>query len=175
MAGPHQADNAALAVAMLRYQNAITVPESALAAAMEWTRWPARMQRLAKGPLTDLLPEGTDVWLDGGHNVDAGLAVAAHFATDDRRIHLITGMLANKDPSAIIAPLSEKIASISVLPIAGHDHHDASAFGLKAISAPEIDQAIQSLKINSDREIVLIAGSLYLAGEVLKANNQIPE
>ena len=175
MAGPHQAENAALAVAMLRHQNAITVPESALAAAMEWTRWPARMQQLAKGPLTDLLPTDTQVWLDGGHNVDAGLAVAAHFTTDDRHIHLVTGMLSNKDPAAIIAPLANKLASITVLSIAGHDHHGAAAFGPKAISAPNITKAIQSLTVDPKSQIVLIAGSLYLAGEVLKANNQIPE
>ena len=175
MAGAHQAENAALAVAMLRHQSAINIPESAMAAAMEWTRWPARMQRLARGPLTELLPAGTEVWLDGGHNVDAGLAVAAHFAADNRRIHLVTGMLSNKDPSAVIAPLSEKLLSITVLPIAGHDHHDAAAFGPNAIAAPDITKAIQSLTIDPDHEILLIAGSLYLAGEVLKANNQIPE
>ena len=175
MAGPHQAENAALAVAMLRHQNAITVSESALSAAMEWTRWPARMQRLAKGPLTDLLPDGTEVWLDGGHNVDAGLAVAAHFAADNRRIHLVTGMLSNKDPSAIIAPLSEKLVGITVLPIAGHDHHVTAAFGSIAAAAADITEALVSLTIDPEQQIVLIAGSLYLAGEVLKANNQIPE
>jgi dihydrofolate synthase / folylpolyglutamate synthase len=175
MAGPHQTENAALAVAMLRYQNVISVPESALAAAMEWTRWPARMQRLAKGPLTDLLPDGADVWLDGGHNIDAGLAVAAHFAADNRRIHLVTGMLANKNPSAIIAPLSDKLASITVLPIAGHDHHNVAAFGPSANAVSDITKAIQSLTIDPEREFILIAGSLYLAGDVLKANKQIPE
>ena len=174
MAGPHQADNAALAVAMLRHQNAILVPESAFAAGMEWTRWPARMQRLAQGPLTDVLPSGTEVWLDGGHNVDAGMAIAAHFATDDRRIHLVTGMLANKDPSAIIAPLAEKLASIIVLPVPGHEHHSAAAFGANAKAADDMIDAIRSLSIDPAQEILLIAGSLYLAGDVLKANNQIP-
>jgi dihydrofolate synthase / folylpolyglutamate synthase len=174
MAGPHQADNAALAIAMLRHQNAITVPDSALAAAMEWTRWPARMQRLSDGPLTALLPDGTEVWLDGGHNVDAGLAVATHFADDNRRIHLVTGMLANKDPSAIIAPLAAKLASITVVPVEGHDHHGAAAFGSTAKAAADLIDAIGSLTIDQDQEILLIAGSLYLAGEVLTANNQIP-
>ncbi len=175
MAGRHQAENAALAIAMLRHQNAVTVPESALAAAMEWTRWPARMQRLGEGPLTALLPDGTEAWLDGGHNLDAGRAIAAHFAADNRRIHLVTGMLSNKDPAAIIAPLSEKIVSIIVVPVAGHEHHSASAFRTNAKAAKDLDGAIQSLDIDPDLEILLIAGSLYLAGEVLKANNQIPE
>ncbi len=175
MAGAHQADNAAVAIAMLRHQHAITIPESALAAAMEWTRWPARMQKLASGPLTALLPKGTDVWLDGGHNIDAGRAIAAHFADEKRRIHLITGMLVNKDPSAIIAPLKEKLSSITVLPVPGHDHHGVEAFGLTAQAATSFDEAFQRLKIDPAKEIILIAGTLYLAGEVLALNDQIPD
>jgi dihydrofolate synthase / folylpolyglutamate synthase len=175
MAGPHQADNAALAIAMLRHQSAITIPESALAAAMEWTKWPARMQRLAGGPLTALLPAGSEVWLDGGHNVDAGLALAKHFDRETRRIHLVTGMLANKNSASIIAPLAERLASITVLPVPGHEHHGVEAFGPDAKAAADIPSAIASLTVNPEREIVLIAGTLYLAGEVLKANSQIPD
>jgi dihydrofolate synthase / folylpolyglutamate synthase len=175
MAGPHQADNAALAIAMLRHQSAITIPESALAAAMEWTKWPARMQRLADGPLTALLPAGSEVWLDGGHNVDAGLALAKHFERETRRIHLVTGMLANKNPASIIAPLAERLASITVLPVPGHEHHGVEAFGPDAKAAADIPSAIASLTVDPEREIVLIAGTLYLAGEVLKANSQIPD
>ncbi|MFM2409508.1 MAG: hypothetical protein RL481_336 [Pseudomonadota bacterium] len=174
MAGPHQADNAALAIAMLRHQSAVIVPESALAAAMEWTRWPARMQRLGKGPLMALLPDDAEVWLDGGHNVDAGLALARHFEGETRRIHLITGMLANKNPAAIIEPLKAKLASITVLPVRGHEHHGVEAFGHTAVAAPDIGTAFGRLAVNPSAEIVLIAGTLYLAGEVLKANNQIP-
>jgi dihydrofolate synthase/folylpolyglutamate synthase len=174
MAGSHQADNAALAIAMLRNQSAIEVPEAALAAAMEWARWPARMQRLGKGPLTDLLPEGTEVWLDGGHNADGGRAIAAHFADEKRQIHLVTGMLANKNPMAIIAPLTEKLASITVLPVPGHEHHGVEAFGNGAVAAPDIVNALQSLKVDPALQIILIAGTLYLAGGVLKANGELP-
>jgi dihydrofolate synthase/folylpolyglutamate synthase len=173
MAGPHQADNAALAIAMLRHQRAVSVTEGALAAAMEWTKWPARLQRLVSGPLTALLPEGSEIWLDGGHNVDAGLALARHFEAEPRRIHLITGMLANKNPAAIIKPLAGKLASITALPVSGHDHHPPEAFGDSATSASNIVEAIGRLKVDPEREILLIAGTLYLAGEVLKANNQI--
>lgn len=174
MAGPHQADNAALAIAMLRHQSAIAVPESALAAAMEWTRWPARMQRLAKGPLTNLLPEDTEVWLDGGHNADAGRTIAKQFADSGKRIHLIIGMLANKDPQSIIAPLKTHLASITALPVPGHEWHPATAFGADAKAADTVSEALAGLTIQpGDR--VLIAGSLYLAGEVLKANGQLPD
>jgi dihydrofolate synthase/folylpolyglutamate synthase len=174
MAGSHQADNAALAIAMLRHQSAITVPESALAAAMEWTKWSARMQRLGAGPLTAMLPEGTEVWLDGGHNVDAGLALARHFESETRPIHLIIGMLANKDPAAIIAPMNNRLATITALPVPGHEWHPASAFGDAASEAQNVTDAVAQLQPAPD-EIVLIAGSLYLAGEVLKANDQIPD
>jgi dihydrofolate synthase / folylpolyglutamate synthase len=173
MAGPHQADNAALAIAMLRHQSAITVPESALAAAMEWTKWPARLQRLALGPLTARLPAETEFWLDGGHNADAGAALARHFAPDDR-IHLVIGMLANKDPMAIIKPLGDRIISICAVPIAGHDHHEADAFGPDAMGKGDVETAVSAIFLEPDAK-VLIAGSLYLAGEVLKANNQVPD
>jgi dihydrofolate synthase / folylpolyglutamate synthase len=175
MAGPHQTDNAALAIAMLRHQSAIPVPESALAAAMEWTKWPARMQRLGAGPLAALLPLGTEIWLDGGHNVDAGLALARHFEHETRRIHLITGMLANKNPASIIEPLKAKLASITVLPVPGHEYHGVEAFGPDAVAATDIEAAFAALKVNPASEAILIAGTLYLAGAVLKANNQIPD
>jgi dihydrofolate synthase / folylpolyglutamate synthase len=175
MAGPHQADNAALAIAMLRHQSAIAMPESAIAAAMEWTKWPARMQRLIPGPLTALLPKSTEVWLDGGHNADAGLALARHFESETRRIHLVTGMLANKNPAAIIEPLTAKLASITVLPVPRHEHHGVEAFGKMAAAAPDIETCFQRLTVDPAAEIVLIAGTLYLAGAVLKANNQIPD
>jgi dihydrofolate synthase / folylpolyglutamate synthase len=174
MAGPHQADNAALAIAMLRHQSAITIPDAAMAAAMEWAHWPGRMQLLSAGPLTALVP-GVEVWLDGGHNVDGGHAIAAHFASEKRRIHLITGMLANKNPAAIIAPLRDKLASIIVLPVPGHAHHGVEAFGTDAVAAPDIAAAFALLKIDPAKDIILIAGTLYLAGAVLQANGQTPD
>jgi dihydrofolate synthase/folylpolyglutamate synthase len=162
---------------MLRHQKAIAITESALASAMTWARWPGRMQLLSEGPLTALVP-GADIWLDGGHNVDGGRAIAAHFEGEKRRIHLITGMLANKDPSAIIAPLLDKLASITVLPVPGHEHHGVDAFQMKGAPLPvpenDVEQALKMLSIDPASEIILIAGTLYLAGGVLKANGEIP-
>src|SRR3546814_17922768 len=86
------------------------------------------MQHLGAGPLTALLPEGTEIWLDGAHNIDAGLALARQFKGEPRRIHLITGMLAHKDPAAVIAPLADRLASLTVVLVPGHDHHGAAAF-----------------------------------------------
>ena len=137
--------------------------------------WPARMQRLGAGPLAALLPGGTEIWLDGAHNVDAGLALARQFADEPRRVHLITGMLANKDPAAIVAPLADRLASLTVVPVQGHEHHGAAAFGADAKAAASVADALSDLAVDPAREIVLIAGSLYLAGEVLSANLQFPD
>ncbi|MFC4292328.1 bifunctional folylpolyglutamate synthase/dihydrofolate synthase [Sphingorhabdus arenilitoris] len=180
MAGEHQSDNAALAIAMLRHQSAVRLPDAAYAAAMEWAFWPARMQRLSGGMLTLQLPPVAGVWLDGGHNRQGGEAIAAYFdSAAPRSIHLITGMLANKDPGAIIEPLLPKIASITVVPVPGHDHHPASAFeaaaqGLPVASAIDVIAAMASLSPKRT-DSVLIAGTLYLAGEVLRLNGQEPD
>jgi dihydrofolate synthase / folylpolyglutamate synthase len=180
MAGPHQADNAALAIAMLRHQSAVNVPESAMAAAMEWTKWPARLQRLGPGFLTAHLPPLAGIWLDGGHNADAGLALQNHFAeAPPSSIHLVIGMLSNKDPAAIVAPLLPKLATISVVPVPGHEFQSPDAFAAASGSlpvTPAIDAASALAAIVPKRsDSILIAGSLYLAGEVLKLNGQEPD
>ena len=177
--GEHQTTNAALAVAMLRHQHALVIGEPALALGLERARWPARLQLLGSGPLTALLPAGTACWLDGGHNPDAGQALARHFQPAGPRIHLVIGMLANKDPAGLLGPLGRQLASVTVVPVPGHDWHDREAFAqIPGIPAPstaaDVPEALASLSPAED-EIVLIAGSLYLAGSVLRANGEVPE
>ncbi len=183
MIGAHQADNAALAIAMLRHQNAIHIPEAALAAAMEWTRWPARMQTLSAGPLTDKLPTGSTVWLDGGHNPDAGAAIAKTLE-DGPPVHVIIGMLMNKDALGFLTPFAHKIESLFAVPIAGHEHHDPkdlcdwaqnSLKITKARHANSVTDAIEQLAARQASAHILICGSLYLAGEVLRLNDQSPD
>lgn len=183
MTGSHQADNAALAVAMLRHQNAVTVPESAFSAAMEWTRWPARMQLLGPGPLTELLPDGSMVWLDGGHNPDAGAAIAKAIENGPA-VHVIMGMLKNKDAIGFLKPFAHKIASLHAVPITGHEHYeplDLADLVKTCLSVPlagttdNAAVALARLADGSNPLNVLICGSLYLAGEVLRANDQIPD
>ena len=181
MAGPHQVDNALLAIAMLSHQKEIVVPEAALKAAMGWAEWPARLQRLEPGPLTTLLPSGTEIWLDGGHNVLAAEALAAHFADGDG-IHLIMGMLQDKDARGFLAALPD-VRSAVFIPVEGHAHHApetlreiAGEMGISAKAAPNIETAlayIADTARDSARPIVL-AGSLYLAGEVLRLNDNVP-
>ena len=172
--GAHQADNAALAVAMLRHQDKVAVSSEAMAKGIRGAAWPARLQLLGGGPLTRLA-SGRKIWLDGGHNPDAGTAIARFF-TDARPLHLVIGMLANKDPGAIVAPLAGKLASLSVVPAPGHDAHPPEEFAahsnLPVSSFPDVEAALSALPPEGD---VLIAGSLYLAGEVLRLNQQVPE
>lgn len=165
--GMHQAENAALAVAMLRHQDFVTVSRSAMATGIREARWPGRLQRLASGPLTG----SREVWLDGGHNSDAGAMLARHFA--GQRVHLITGMLANKDPAALIGPMLPSLASVTAVPVPAHEHHPAGAFGRQVASAPDVPSALAALP--EDGLSVLIAGSLYLAGEVLRLNAELPD
>jgi len=178
LVGAHQADNAALAIAMLRHQTAVKISDAALKAAMGWAQWPGRMHFLIAGPVTHLLPSDAEVWVDGGHNVSAGLALAKHFADYAAgSIDLVIGMLSNKDPAAIITPLHEKLASVTVVPVPGHDSHaagDYPAADAPVTEASDITAALRSVTLGPGKT-VLIAGSLYLAGEVLKANEQVPD
>jgi dihydrofolate synthase/folylpolyglutamate synthase len=153
LAGPHQPENLALAIAMLRHQNRLTIPVEAYRAAAETTTWPARMQRLGKGPLTDLLPEGSELWLDGGHNQAAGESVAATLRQillregQARKARLVLGMLSNKDPAGLLAPFAGLADTLHAVPVPDHEHHD-----------PE--------------SLAVIARTI--AGEVLTANGQPP-
>lgn len=183
MAGDHQSANLALAIAMLRAQERVAVSHEAVAAAATRTTWPARMQRLRAGPLTAAFGPDTPVWLDGGHNPAAAGAVAATLgaALDGRKARLVVGMLANKDAAGFLAPIAAHAASLTAVPIPGHDHHAPDALariardlGLMATSAPDLDSAIAALGVERDSPVAIL-GSLYLAGQVLQANDELPE
>jgi dihydrofolate synthase/folylpolyglutamate synthase len=185
--GAHQAMNAALAVAMLRAQRSVTVPEAALRAAIGWADWPGRLQRLAPGPLAAILPKGSELWLDGGHNPAAARAVADFFrghVPSDRPFHIVLGLLANKDMQGVLKPFANRAATLHSVPVPGHAHHApadlataARGSGLNALIAADVESALGWIARHADRgrpPIVLILGSLYLAGEVLRSNGQVP-
>jgi dihydrofolate synthase/folylpolyglutamate synthase len=187
LAGAHQAMNAALAVAMLRHQRQVPVAEPALRAAMGWADWPARLQRLGPGPLTDLLPPGAQLWLDGGHNPAAARVVADFFrghVPSDRPFHIVLGLLSNKDSTGVLKPFANRSATLHAVPVPGHPHHSAAdlaaaarAAGLASLAEPDVQSALGWIARHADRErppIVLVMGSLYLAGDVLRANGQVP-
>ncbi|MFN3231420.1 MAG: bifunctional folylpolyglutamate synthase/dihydrofolate synthase [Alphaproteobacteria bacterium] len=174
LAGPHQRDNASVAVATLTGLG-ITLEAEALARGLVSVEWPARLQPIDRGPLYDLLPEGASLWLDGGHNGEAALAIADTFK--GRRVHLVVGLMANKDIDAFLSALAPIAASLTAVPIPGESAHDpehlvqqVSAIGLQASARPDVREALKSL---GDGD-VLICGSLYLAGQVLDASGLQP-
>lgn len=186
LAGAHQVQNAALAFAMLRHQSAVPLSDAALKAAPLWAHWPARLQRLDHGPLLALLPAGATAWLDGGHNAGAGEAISAFFTPDrleGHKLHLVIGMLANKDVDAFLAPFAGRIAHIHALPVPGHDHHPAERFaaiaahwGIGCTAHADAQCAIAAIAAQGDpAPKLLIGGSLYLAGEILRLNAQLPD
>ena len=171
LGGAHQRRNAALAVAMIRRQSVLDVPDAALRAGLAGATWPARLQRLCAGPLRDLLRPEAELWLDGAHNPAAARAVADFFAEEKRPLHLIVGLLANKDADGVLEPFRGRASRIQAVPVPGHDHHSAEA--LNAEPAPDVAEALRVIPPEGP-PVVLIVGSLYLAGEVLKANGQPP-
>ncbi|MES2021603.1 MAG: folylpolyglutamate synthase/dihydrofolate synthase family protein [Pseudomonadota bacterium] len=191
LAGPHQPENLALAIALLRHQSALAIPPEAYSAAARHTRWPARMQRLHAGPLTALLPPGSQLWLDGGHNPAAAAAISAtldaiaHPGVGRSEVHLVLGMLANKDPAGLLAPFARVATTLHAVPVPSHEHHAPAALaaiahdlGLAAHTAPDVATALLDITEIADPAeppIVLILGSLYLAGEVLSANDEAPD
>ncbi len=176
--GRHQAMNAALAVAMLRHQGKLNIPASALTAAMGWADWPARLQHLAPGPLV----ANGDVWLDGGHNPSAARHIATfakrHFA-DGKPLHLIFASLATKDPAGMLVPFTGIARQVHTVPIPDHACFSpddlaeiAAELGFRAEPHDVLEQAFAAIPPEAR---VLIFGSLYLAGAVLAANDQMPD
>ncbi|VVT12918.1 bifunctional folylpolyglutamate synthase/dihydrofolate synthase [Erythrobacter sp. EC-HK427] len=177
--GAHQADNAALAVAMLRHQDAVPVSDEALAAGIRAATWPARLQTLRPGPLTELAGE-RPVLLDGGHNEDAAGALARHLATLGAPVDAIIGMIKTKDARAFLRVIAPHVRSLTAVPVSGHDGVEpeemaamAREVRLTAEAALELTAAVEAQAGRSGT--LLIAGSLYLAGEVLRLNREWPQ
>jgi len=167
LAGAHQRRNAGLAWAMLWAQNRIAIPHAAFVRAVGQARWPARFQQLRNGPLT----KGKATWVDGAHNAAAAAALAGILA-ERGPMHVVLGILANKDADAIVTALRPFALSLTFVPVPDHAHHDpaelARRFGGRASSS--VEQALADLP-----EPRLVAGSLYLAGAVLAANDEVPD
>ncbi|MFN3434909.1 MAG: bifunctional folylpolyglutamate synthase/dihydrofolate synthase [Sphingomonas sp.] len=182
LVGPHQSRNLALAIAMLRHQGAIVLPEAAMRAAADWAQWPARMQRLGDGPLRARLPAGSELWLDGAHNPSAARPVARALRSiaAGRPVTLVTGMLANKDARGVLQMLAPALSRLIAIPVPGHAHHAPAALvamaqdlGVPATTAAGLGEALDRAAEDATGT-VLIAGSLYLAGEALTLNDELP-
>ena len=180
LVGAHQSQNLALAIAMLRHQGAVHVPEAAYRAAADWAHWPARMQRLSPGPLAVRLPDGSELWLDGAHNPSAARPVARALRTiaRGRPVTVVLGMLANKDADGVLRQLSSVADRVIAMPVPGHAFHApydlariARSYGCEAGTAGDLESAVGGVDTAG---VVLIAGSLYLAGAALAANDEPP-
>jgi dihydrofolate synthase/folylpolyglutamate synthase len=185
--GRHQFENAGVAIATLRALPSLKIAPAVFEAVAK-AEWPARMQRLAQGALPGLLPPGSELWLDGGHNADGGRAVANALADLEERVSrplvLIVGMLASKDGGAFLKNFSGLARTLFAVPIPDQqksipaaDIADlARAAGIPAQAAGDIEGALVEVgKLGLDPPPrVMITGSLYLAGAVLKANGTPP-
>jgi len=173
--GAHQIENAGAALAALRH---LGPGEAALEAAVTRAEWPARMQRLRTGPLAEAAREA-EIWLDGGHNPAAGAALARHLAgLPARPTHLICGMMNTKDVAGYLRPLADQAVGLTALSIpgeantlpAGDTAAAARAAGMEARTADSALTAVRAIVAHEPAARILICGSLYLAGTILREN-----
>ncbi|PKQ07165.1 MAG: bifunctional folylpolyglutamate synthase/dihydrofolate synthase [Alphaproteobacteria bacterium HGW-Alphaproteobacteria-11] len=182
LAGRHQIDNAGIAICALRQSGILPLDRAAIAEGLTHADWPARLQRLTRGPLIALLPKESDVWLDGGHNPAAGRAVAETMADlaarDPKPLVLVAGMLDTKDAAGFFAPFAGLAAHVETVTIpdapaslpAERLAEAARAAGLDATPAVSLENAIARAVVDAGRASprLLICGSLYLAGHILR-------
>ncbi|MEO5611709.1 MAG: folylpolyglutamate synthase/dihydrofolate synthase family protein [Sphingomicrobium sp.] len=183
LTGRHQARNAGLAVAMLRHQNVLAIPDEAMVQGIGSARWPGRLQLLGDGPLTAALP-GKRVWVDGGHNRHAATAIAKAMASK-APFDVIFALGANRRVADVLGPVAPLIRKARTVPLVGHAHIDPRSIAMiaQARATPRLcypdftlEQAVERLANDPDAaNDVLIFGSLYLAGQALAANGEIPD
>ncbi|SEK91975.1 bifunctional folylpolyglutamate synthase/dihydrofolate synthase [Pacificibacter marinus] len=173
--GKHQVQNAGMAIAALRH---LDMGDDALEAAVTQVEWPARMQRLKTGPLIEAAPLG-ELWLDGGHNPAAGLALAeAMDRLPKRPTHLICGMLKTKDIAGYLRPMARHAQTLHALSIPGETAtlsadetaHIARSVGIDAEQSDSVLSAVKTIVKRDPEARILICGSLYLAGAILREN-----
>ena len=187
--GRHQFENAGLAIAALRTVGQFAIPAAAFEAGMTKAEWPARLHRLSQGGLVDLAPAGSELWLDGGHNPDGGRAIAATLADLEERVSrplvLIVGMLASKDCEGFLRNFAGLARRLIAVPVPRVEKalpsqavaDIARAIGISSTSRDNLAEAFDAArKLDLDPPPrILITGSLYLAGEVLRENGTIPQ
>ena len=179
MAGLHQINNAALAMAALRTQPCLNISRDAMVRGLQTAYWPGRLQKIIHPDA----PPGWDIWLDGAHNDSGAMMLARHIHETTTQAHcaphLIIGMMAHKDARSFIAPLADKAASITIIPVpgpngeAGHAPDDLARLwvehGARHVTcATDLNHAMATLRPNAaPTGCAIVAGSLYLVGAVL--------
>ncbi|MFZ5790145.1 MAG: bifunctional folylpolyglutamate synthase/dihydrofolate synthase [Pseudomonadota bacterium] len=183
--GEHQIGNAGIALATLPLLEGFRVPDGAIAQGVVGVEWPARLQRLRHGPAVDVLPAGWEAWLDGGHNESGGQALGVHAAAwrrerPDLPIRLVYGMLSTHDPVGFLKPLIPHVQDVTAVAVGGNHQ----ALGVEALAeaarragaatvrtAVSVEEAASAIVAADPRPArLLVCGSLYLAGQVLRKN-----
>jgi dihydrofolate synthase/folylpolyglutamate synthase len=180
--GGHQIVNAGTAIAAARALSGFEIKEKHLAKGLQCAAWPARLERLTQGVLNELVPAGSEIWLDGGHNPAAGVVLARAMADLEERVshplHLIIGMMSTKDASGFLEHFEDLACFVATLNIPGQPNaytaHELCAMarnnGFFAEPAGNLRQALELCASEAKGPVrILIAGSLYLAGYVLEA------
>ncbi|HYC63161.1 MAG TPA: folylpolyglutamate synthase/dihydrofolate synthase family protein [Reyranellaceae bacterium] len=186
LAGAHQLDNAATAVACIERLRAakFAIDDNAIRKGLATVEWPARLQRLTRGPLVEALPPGCELWLDGGHNEDCGIVLgrmAADWAKEPAALplYLVFAMQTTKDASGFLRPLACHAKAARAVPFPeGHAAYTpeeacakAAEVGLDCAPVNDIGAALEDLLASQPAPMrILICGSLYLAGAVLARN-----
>lgn len=184
LAGRHQLENAGAAIALLRLLTGRS-DEPAVSAGLNSVEWPARLEPLRAGPVVEAAPPGTEIWLDGGHNPAAGEVLAAALAELEERnprpLVVIAGMLNTKDASGFFTPFAGLAREVVAVPIPDVEASvDPAALAMDAASASltaRVESSVEEALSGLPREEsvrVLICGSLYLAGHVLKMQESVP-
>lgn len=188
LSGRHQHINAGTAIAALRAAGYGALPTSAFEDGMRNADWPARLQRLSRGALAEIVPDRAELWLDGGHNPDGGRVLAQAMADlDDRNpapLVMIAGLLSTKDAAATLGHFKGLAQGLYAVPIhnslaarpAEEVAEAARSAGLVAEVSSSVEQALRTIAAR-DWPVpprILICGSLYLAGEVLSDNGTPP-
>ncbi|MEA2840192.1 MAG: dihydrofolate synthase / folylpolyglutamate synthase [Methylobacteriaceae bacterium] len=186
LVGRHQQANAGTAIAALRHLDP-SLQVSAIETGLTRAEWPARLQRLRRGRVAALAPREAEIWLDGGHNADGGRVLAQVMADFEekspRPLILICGTLATKETRAFLRPFKGLAQEVVAVPIAG-DHYGrlpaeiafaAQQEGIPAAASGSVGSALEYLSARdwSAPPRILIAGSLYLAGEVLRFDGAV--
>lgn len=187
--GSHQTSNAAMAIAAVKAAG-LWPGEDVVSRGLRSIVWPGRLQPLSSGPLLDLLPHGSEVWLDGGHNPDAAVSIAAFMGEREeqspRPLYLVSGMLNTKDPIGYFRAFDGLARHVGTVPISTAPNgvtplalaDFARTAGLEATPFDTISEALKDIVSCAEKDgespRVLICGSLYLAGEILKMNGMTP-
>jgi dihydrofolate synthase/folylpolyglutamate synthase len=189
LVGKHQLTNAATAIAALRY-GGFDISVTAIEKGMKTVSWPGRLQQMKQGVLVERLPKGSELWIDGGHNPDAGVVISAFMkklqGDDPRKLVLISAMLTTKDPSGYFKEFTGLADQVFTVPVASSDAgfgseelaEMAKRAGLAVRPLNSLDEAIDQIArewVDEPAPRVLICGTLYLAGEALDKNKTPPK